>query len=81
MDLLFLHVVGAGNLEVSEFREVPDKIQDLTTRTFRLFESEEPESLCEVSKVPLNVRHETGYVETIHPELLEVRECREVTEG
>ena len=34
-----------------------------------------------MSKVLSNVRHEAGYYELVYSKLLEVRECRKVTQG
>ena len=79
--LLSLFGEGVADLKVLEIREESNKIQDFTGRTSGVFESEKSESRGEVSKALLNGRHEARYLETVYPELLEVFECGEITEG
>jgi len=56
----FLEAIA--KLEVLEVREEPDEMQDLVGRASGIPESEESKGLCKVSKVPLNVLHEVGYL-------------------
>ena len=79
--LLFTDGKVVLKLEVLEVREKADEIQDFSTRTFGLFEREESKSGRKVSKVPLNVGHEAGYLKVIYSEFLEVCECGKVTQG
>ena len=62
-------------------REESNEIQDLSTRTFGFSEGKESKCRREVSEVPLDVWREAGYLEIIYSKLLEVRECRKVTQG
>jgi hypothetical protein len=60
--------------------EEPDEIQNLPARALGFPEGKESKSWCKVSEALSDVQHEAGYLEIIYPELLEVRECGEVTE-
>jgi len=70
-----------AELEVLEIREESDEIQDLPRGASWFPESEESKSRREVSKVPLDVRHEAGYLEVVYSEVPEVFECGKVTQG
>ena len=79
--LLFLLGGGVTDLEVLEIWEEPDEIDDLPARTFGPLESKELESRREISKVPLDIWYEAGYLEMIYSKLLEICECGKVTQG
>jgi hypothetical protein len=79
--LLFTDGKVVLKLEVLEVREKTDEIQELSTRAFGLFKGKELKSGWQVSKVPLNVGHEAGYLKVIYPEFLEVCEGGKVTQG
>ena len=78
--LLFILGVRIVKLEILEVWEETDEMQDLSARASWLREGEEPKCGREVAETLLNVWHKAGYLEIVYSELLEVRECRKVTE-
>ena len=68
-------------LEVLEVWEEPDEIQNMPARSLGFMESEESERWSQASEALPNIFDESGYVEVIYSEFLEVRERGKVTEG
>jgi hypothetical protein len=71
---------GTVELEVLEVREKSNEIQDLLARALGLSEDKESKRWREVSEIPLDVWHKTGYLEIVNSEFLEVRECGKIIE-
>jgi len=79
--LLFLPWETIADPEILEVWKEPDEIQDLPRRAHGFLESEESKGRRKLSKIPLNVWDEAGYLELVYSKLLEVRKCGKVTQS